>query len=41
MWIIENLNFTQGGIVEWNNPFYLRHFTMNNYLAIEKNFLGS
>lgn len=24
MWIIDNLQITQGGIVEWGQPFYLR-----------------
>ncbi|EWS73528.1 inositol-triphosphate type 1 protein (macronuclear) [Tetrahymena thermophila SB210] len=34
MWIIENENFTQGGLMTWEDRFFLRNFSSGKYLSL-------
>ncbi len=35
MFIVESENLTEGGYVEWNKYYRLRHLTTNWYLALD------
>ncbi len=35
MWIIENENFQNGGLVEYNKKYRLRHFSSGYYLSVD------
>ncbi|KAL4438749.1 hypothetical protein ABPG74_013422 [Tetrahymena malaccensis] len=34
MWIIEHENFTQGGLITWEDRFFLRNFSSGKYLSL-------
>ena len=35
LWVVENLSFFKGGLVSWNDIFFLRNFASGKYLTIE------
>lgn len=39
MWVIEHENFTKGGIISWEDRFFLRNFSSGKYLSMNANIL--
>ena len=35
MFVIESEDITEGGKVQWDKPYRLRHLTTNRYLALD------